>query len=221
MTALNFAVPTRELPSPMALATRPGPAAELITLSEAARLAGVHRDTVRAWAARGELAAVRETGRRELRVRRGDLERLLEDRQRATRKGRRKRPAAVRILNPTSADPLRRLASELSGAETLQPVFEEVLDNSQGLFHADRAGLWLWHPQREHPLELVARRDFPDDIAQRVMAATGDSNLAGFEALRSETVLVYRDAADPRITEDMREGYAQHGIASLCFVPAI
>src|SRR2546426_1181530 len=137
MTAPNFAVPPRELPSPMVLATRPGPAAELITLSEAARLAGVHRDTVRAWTARGELAAVRETGR------------------------------------------------------------------------------------REHPLELVARRDFPDDIAQRVMAATGDSNLAGFEALRSETVLVYRDAADPRITEDMREVYAQHGIASLCFVPAI
>ena len=38
----------------MALAARPGPAAELITLAEAARLAGVHRDTVRAWAARGE-----------------------------------------------------------------------------------------------------------------------------------------------------------------------
>ena len=46
-------VPIGAAPSPMALAARPAPAAELITLSEAARLAGVHRDTVRAWCARG------------------------------------------------------------------------------------------------------------------------------------------------------------------------
>src|SRR6185503_18782810 len=209
-------------PSPMALAARPGPAAELITLAEAARLAGVHRNTVREWAAKGRLAAVRETDRRELRVRRGDLERVLQERA-AKEKPRRRRGRAtpLRLVEPTGTDALRRLASELSGSESLQPVFEEVLENSQRLFHADRAGLWLWHPTREHPLELVARREFPDDIAQRVMDATGDSNLAGFEALRRQKVLVFRDAADPHITADMREVYARNGIASLCFVPAI
>ncbi len=205
----------------MALAARPGPAAELITLSEAARLAGVQPSTVRAWAAKGDLAAVRETGRREVRVRRGDVDRLLAERRRHRHdRGRRVVPP-LRLVEPTGTDALRRLASELSGAETLQPVFEEVLDNSQRLFQADRAGLWLWHPTREHPLELVARRAFPDDIAERVMSATGDSNLAGFEALRREEVLVFRDAADPRITPEMREVYARNGIASLCFVPAI
>ena len=206
----------------MALAARPGPAAELITLSQAARLAGVHRDTVRAWTAKGDLAAIRETGRREIRVRRGDLERLLQQRNPAKHKRRGRRGSApLRLVAPTGTDALQRLASELSGSETLQPVFEEVLENSQRLFHADRAGLWLWHPTREHPLELVARRDFPDDIAQRVMNATGDSNLAGFESLRREKVLVFRDATDSRITPEMREVYAQNGIASLCFVPAI
>ena len=206
----------------MALAARPGPAAELITLSEAARLAGVQRDTVRAWTAKGQLAAIRESGRREIRVRRGDLERLLQQRNPPKQKRRGRRGSApLRLVEPTGTDALRRLASELSGSETLQPVFEEVLENSQRLFHADRAGLWLWHPTREHPLELVARRDFPDDIAQRVMNATGDSNLAGFESLRREKVLVFRDAADSRITPEMREVYAQNGIASLCFVPAI
>lgn len=58
-------------------------------------------------------------------------------------------------------DALRRLASELSGSDALQPVFEEALENSMRLFHADRAGLWLWHPNREHPLELVAGRAHP------------------------------------------------------------
>jgi diguanylate cyclase (GGDEF)-like protein/excisionase family DNA binding protein len=203
----------------MALAARPGPAAELITLSEAARVAGVHRDTVRAWAAKGDLSTIREPGSRQIRLRRGDLERLLQQHERRSRQGRHK--FEPRIADPTGTDALRRLASELSGAESLQPVFEEVLENSQRLFHADRAGLWLWHPNREHPLELVARRDFPNDVAQRVMTATGDSNLAGFEALRREEVLVFRDAADPMITPEMREVYAQNGIASLCFVPAI
>jgi len=206
----------------MALAARPGPAAELLTLAEAASLAHVHRSTVRAWAAKGDLAAVRETGRREVRVRRGDLDRLLQRRRAAKpASSRRRSGSGLLLVEPTGTDALRRLASELSGSESLQPVFEEVLENSQRLFHADRLGLWLWHPTREHPLELVARRDFPDDIAQRVMAATGDSNLAGFEALRRQEVLVFRDAADPRVTPEMREVYAQNGIRSLCFVPAI
>jgi diguanylate cyclase (GGDEF)-like protein/excisionase family DNA binding protein len=205
----------------MALAARPGPAAELITLSEAARLAGVNRDTVRAWAAKGDLPAIRETGSRRIRVRRGDLDRLLEQGRPSARGRRGRGGTSPRVVEPTGTDALRRLASELSGAESLQPVFEEVLENSQRLFHADRAGLWLWHPTREHPLELVARRDFPDDIAQRVMRATGDSNLAGFEALRRQKVLVFRDSNDSRVTPEMREVYAQNGISSLCFVPAI
>ena len=64
----------------MALAARPGQAAELITLSEAARLAGVHRDTVRAWCARGDLPSLRQGARREVRLRRTDLLRHLEQR---------------------------------------------------------------------------------------------------------------------------------------------
>jgi diguanylate cyclase (GGDEF)-like protein/excisionase family DNA binding protein len=200
----------------MALAA-PGPAAELITLSEAARLAGVHRETVRAWCARGDLPSLRHGPRQELRLRRGDLERHLDGRGRGASVG---KPAS-RVVGPSSTDALRRLASELSGSEALQPVFEEVLENSQRLFHADRAGLWLWHPTREHPLELVASRAFPEAIEQRVRESTRDSKLAGFEALRHETVIVYRDADDPAITPEMRRLYADNGIASLCFVPAV
>ena len=84
----------------MALAARPGPAAELITLAEAARLAGVHRDTVRAWAARGDLSAIHEPGSRRIRLRRGDLERLLDERDRRSRRGRRRRGAALRVVGP-------------------------------------------------------------------------------------------------------------------------
>jgi len=216
----------------MALAARPGPAAELISLAEAARLAGVHPATVRSWCMRGDLPSLRHGPRKELRLRRGDLERLIEGRSRAKRRTgrpdtrRNDRPDLRRNDRPDlrvvgGTDALRRLASELSGSDSLQPVFEEVLDNSIRLFHADRAGLWLWQPENEHPLELVASRDFPAAIEQRVRAATKDSNLAGFEALRHETVIVFKDAADSALTLEMRELYADAAIKSLCFVPAV
>ena len=221
----------------MALAARPTPAAELLTLAEAARLAGVDRDTVRGWCDRGDLQAVRGTGRA-VRLRRRDLERLLtarpgsEPSNRGHAGDRRARAAEI-ATNGTGApaptrrglapgtDALRRLASELSGSDALQPVFEEVLENSVRLFHADRAGLWLWHANREHPLELVAGRDHPELILERVQKATADSKLAGFEALRRETVIVFHDINDPRITPEMHEVYAKSGVGSLCFVPAV
>ena len=229
----------------MALAARPGPAAELLTLSEAARLAGVDRETVRTWCERGDLKAVKGTGRQQRLLRR-DLERFLDVRRRPApanrghagdRRARAEEAAAPprngahparngaptpqrRVLGP-GTDALRRLASELSGSDALQPVFEEVLENSVRLFHADRAGLWLWHPNREHPLELVAGRNHPALIQERVERATADSKLAGFESLRRETVIVFKDIDDPRITPEMREVYVRSGVGSLCFVPAI
>jgi diguanylate cyclase (GGDEF)-like protein/excisionase family DNA binding protein len=229
----------------MALAARPGPAAELLTLSEAARLAGVDRETVRGWCNQGDLMAVRTTGR-QMRLRRRELERFLDARTRSkpANRGhagdRRARAedaraghangvssssqslatAGRRVLGP-GTDALRRLASELSGSEDLQPVFEEVLENTVRLFHADRVGLWLWQPNREHPLELVAGRDHPELIRVRVEKATGDSKLAGFEALRRGEVIVFHDINDPRITPQMREVYVESGVGSLCFVPAI
>ena len=96
----------------MALAARPGPAAELITLAEAARLAGVHPATVRSWCARGDLPSLRHGPRREIRVRRDDLQRLLDGRHRG-RKRAGGRPD-LRIVGGTDA--LRRIASELSGS---------------------------------------------------------------------------------------------------------
>jgi hypothetical protein len=214
-------------------------------MSQAARLAGVDRATVRTWCDRGDLKPIKGAGRTQRLLRR-DLERFLDARNRPAprnrghagdRRGRAEDAATNakpgdaaasndagattrRVLGP-GTDALRRLASELSGSDALQPVFEEVLENSVRLFHADRAGLWLWHPNREHPLELVAGRAHPDLIQERVERATGDSKLAGFEALRRETVIVFHDIDDPRITPEMREVYVRSGVGSLCFVPAV
>src|SRR6185503_18396368 len=92
----------------MALVARPEPAAELITLSEAARLAGVHRDTVRAWCARGDLPSQRQGARREVRLRRADLARLLDERSRHAAPG---SPAPNGVSTSHGAHGLARAAA--------------------------------------------------------------------------------------------------------------
>ena len=195
----------------MALAARPGPAAELLTLSAAARLAGVDPETVRAWCARGDLPTARHGPRKESAssgatssgsavqaagTPRPSQRAIAAAPRRAAllRRGAPPRPRAV--VGGTDAS--RRLASELSrlgrhparvrgGPRELRPAVPR-----------DRAGLWLWQPNREHPLELVAGRNHPDLIQERVERATADSKLAGFEALRRETVIVFKDHRRPR-----------------------
>ena len=146
----------------MALAARPGPAAELISLSEAARLAGVHprHGPVMVRARRPAVAAPRRAQRAAPPPRATSSACSTDGtsaRRRSGREAAQRRPgrptAAARPARRSArrrgggTDALRRLASELSGADALQPVFEEVLDNSDRLFHADRAGLWLWQPE--------------------------------------------------------------------------
>ena len=178
----------------MALAARPGPAAELITLSEAARLAGVHRDTVRAWCARGDLPSLRQGARASFAsagATSSGCSKTAPQRP-ATRPAaaadeRRRRPAE-RIERPrrscassprTGTDALRRLASELSGSDALQPVLEEVLDNSERPVPRGPRRPVAVAPEPEHPLELVASRDFPEAIQRARRAAT-----ARFQARR-------------------------------------
>ncbi|MEO7664610.1 MAG: EAL domain-containing protein [Candidatus Limnocylindrales bacterium] len=217
----------------MALAIHPSRSRELLSLSEAAALARVHRDTVRSWCVTGRLASIEGTHRGERRVRRADLERMLAGREaRRLRslpgdpKSANGRPAArgVPASSPDRAsggDTLRRLASELSGSQEVGELFNDVLDESIRLFRADRVGLWLWDPVREYPLDLAASRNVPDEIVSYIRDLPADADTAGVRALLTGTVLVFRDAGDPGISPDLRERYLRNGIATVCFVPVV
>jgi diguanylate cyclase (GGDEF)-like protein len=200
----------------MALAVRPDRAPDLLTLAEAAGLAGVHPDTVRSWCARGLVPSVREGPRGSRHVRRRDLERWLRQRARGER-----RPAPrLRLVSPGQHGALHRLASELSGGDDLDRLFEEVLENTTRLFQSDRAGLWLWNPAAEHPLALAAGRGVPDEIVRTVESASIDSNLAGVRVLLADEIATFNDVGDAGITPEMRMAYAENGIVSLTFIPA-
>jgi diguanylate cyclase (GGDEF)-like protein len=120
-----------------------------------------------------------------------------------------------------STDALRRLAADLSRAEGLHEILEEVLDNSVELFHADRVAVWFYDPSHEHPLELAAARALPESIEAKIASLTRDSQTAGLRGLRLGTVLVYRDIDDTGISDDLRVLYGENGVRSVCFVPAL
>ena len=120
-----------------------------------------------------------------------------------------------------TTDALRRLAADLSRADGVREILEEVLDNSVELFHADRVAVWFNDPTHDRPLELGAARALPESIQAKIANLTREQETAGLRALRLGTVLVYRDIIDPGISDDLRVIYQAHGIASVCFVPAM
>ena len=236
----------------MALSARTPTPSDLLTLEEAATIANVHRETVRAWCVSGRLPSSAGAGRGERRVRRTDLETVLAERGRSPEQhaaAAPRTPAAVATTesgpeigrrNPRprlatsdkphrlgpmdgirGGDALRRLASELSGTDDVDTMFDEVLDDSIRLFGADRVGLWLWYPERERPLELAAGRELPDEVVAYIGTFTSSSDTAGVRAIRSRKVAVFRDLDDPSFPRELRDLYRKHGIASVCFVPVV
>jgi diguanylate cyclase (GGDEF)-like protein/excisionase family DNA binding protein len=218
------------------------PAGGLLTISQAATLAGVHRSTIRAWCEAGHLSCVRVNARGERRVQRGDLTRLV--RARSTHR----RPAGLpngtpsadpesatrRILGePTSslplrlvrdqidrAETLRRITAEISGAPDLETLFEDVLDSSIGLFNCELAGLWLYDGS-DRPFKLAGHRGLPEDLTAWIGNLGREANAASVEAVRRGQVVVLGDAIAETTTEALREMYARAGIVTICFAPIV
>lgn len=91
---------------------------ELLTLAEAAAMADVHRDTLRAWCARGRLSTVPGSRSGERRVRRSDVERFL----RAPAKGHTERATGEDTTErPVPAPNQEGTAAGLAGAITRPP----------------------------------------------------------------------------------------------------
>ncbi len=207
----------------MAVALEPTSHDSLLTFTEAAAVAGVHRNTIRAWCASGRLPSVRVNRRGERRIRRDDVSRLV-----ATRPERVRRVAAAAPPRSESADDpsqsrpdaLRRMAAELSGAPDLPSLFEDVLDESMTIFSADRAGLWLYDGST-HPFHLAGARNLPGDLIEWVAALPIDAPAAGIQAMRGQTVVVLGDALRDTTTLVLREMYRRAGVATVCFVPLI
>ncbi len=206
----------------------------LLTMTEAAEIAGVHRNTIRAWCASGRLGSIRVNRRGERRVRRSDVDRLVSARaersravQRAARRARRSTPGsrlvteALRVVPDTEAraHALRRIATEVSASRDLPTLLEDVLDDSVALFGVDRAGLWHYG-DAERPFRLAIQRGVPPAILDAVEALRKGEDAAGVRALESRTTIVH-DARTQLTAPSLQAAYRGSGIASVCFVPIV
>jgi diguanylate cyclase (GGDEF)-like protein/excisionase family DNA binding protein len=217
----------------MAIAFRPPD--PLLTIGEAAALAGVHRNTLRGWCTSGRLPSIRINARGERRIRRSDLDRLLRvappkpvardgrstaRRERRPREFRSTAPTELRSTQRARSEALRRIVDEVSG--TLDParLFDDVLDSSRELFGAAISGLWLLEPG-DHPFKLAAHRNLPEEMGATVAAIRRDDNAKGLEAIRARRPLVLDDPATQATTPALARLYAQHGYRTVLFAPLI
>ncbi|HEY7524158.1 MAG TPA: diguanylate cyclase [Candidatus Limnocylindrales bacterium] len=220
------------------------PRNDLLTMTEAASIAGVHRNTIRAWCASGRLPFVRVDRRGERRVRRTDLDRQVAARRARTAlvaeearlargapgvepiatatTGEDAAPAVQPIedRHPRGGEALRRLASDLSGTEDLPALFEDVLDDSRAIFSVDRVGLWLYDGS-PNPFKLAAQRGLSIGMVEWQASLPADAESPSLRAVRTHSVVVLSDALAQTTTAALRAMYEQAGIATVCFVPVV
>ena len=211
---------------------------ELLTIGDAAKLAGVHRNTLRAWCASGRLASVRINVRGERRIRRTDLERLLVvDPPRVSPPAalgaipaldrRLPRPRRLRSFAGTAdhtqrarADVLRRIVAEVSGTLDPKRLFDDVLDSSHELFGTNVSGLWLLEPG-DYPFRLAAHRELPPEMETVVAGIRHDEPAVGLEAIRRRMPIVLDDPTSQATTPTLTRLYREHGWRTICFAPLI
>ncbi|HYH92062.1 MAG TPA: EAL domain-containing protein [Candidatus Saccharimonadales bacterium] len=128
--------------------------------------------------------------------------------------------AAPAGLGGTRADALRRIAAKVSGRHDVEGLFDDVIDESFGLFGVERAGLWRYDPVGPNPLRLAASRGLSDDIVEAIEALPHDASTAGMSAIRERRVFVL-DRGMRSTTASLRAIYRRIGVRSICYVPIV
>jgi diguanylate cyclase (GGDEF)-like protein len=133
--------------------------------------------------------------------------------------GVRARPA-IQAGGSGPSDAFRRIAAELSGAQDLETLFEEVLDDAAGLFTADRAALLLLEPHDGRAYRIAGERQLPDALRDWIATIGPGDDTPGLVALDERDVRVVETAAIST-SESPGNIFRELGIESACFVPVV
>jgi diguanylate cyclase (GGDEF)-like protein/PAS domain S-box-containing protein/excisionase family DNA binding protein len=219
--------------SPVAPAFDRAASGELITIAEAARLAGVHRNTVRSWCASGRLSSVRINRRGDRRVRRRDVESFIARRASNLAPRRPQLPPADGPGEPLAADAdgrrepggrgdaLRRIAGEVSGRMDLDTILADVIDASAGLFEVDRAALWLFDRDLPQPFRLAAHRGLSPGLREATTRTTLTDDDALVRCVTARQIEVLGDPTLGAAGSAIRAAEVRDGIRTACFVPIV
>ena len=211
----------------------------MITIAEAARLAGVHRNTVRSWCASGRLSSVRINRRGDRRIRRRDVERFVARRQATSIVA----PAPPTIepadhAPTTDSSPaatvhrgrpdlrgrgaaLRRIAAEVSGRTDVETILADVIEASTALFSADRAALWLFDRDLPQPFRLAAHRGLSPGMREATTRTSLKDDEALVRCVLSRQIEVITDPANSASSPAIQAAYLRDRIRTACFVPIV
>jgi diguanylate cyclase (GGDEF)-like protein/excisionase family DNA binding protein len=204
-----------------------------VSVAGAARLLGVHPNTVRAWSDRGILRHHRINARGDRRFRRDDLERFLAELRHL-------RPGAVSAgqagvsatVDPAEAaaaetdargavaraEALRRIALDLGGRLDLEAVLDALVEHAVAFFDADRVAIYLPAGASGRFEPRSARGLSAPYLA---VAADPDRSFLVAEALAARAPRMSSDVAtDPR-EAGIREAAMNEGVATRCIVPLV
>ncbi len=217
---------------------------DLVTITEAARLAGVHRNTVRTWCATGRLSSVRINHRGDRRIRRRDLQGLVARRSAeqavaiaeagtAQTNGSSRLPTSSALRGEPEAQPanvpearrredaIRRIAGEVSRRTELETILADVLEATVSLFSADRAALWLCDPDVPQPFQLAAHHNLSPALREAITRVSLADDLAIVRSVRNLRVEVVVDPAEHVASPGLRDAYLAAGVGTACFVPIV
>ncbi len=214
---------------------------ELITIAEAARLAGVHRNTVRAWCAKERLSSVRINRRGDRRIRRRDVEQFVAGRAAVAGRSSEASPkpaptierAGLRRPDHLAAvvlsgqefrgrgDALRRIAGEVSGRTDIETILADVIDASAALFSAHPVALWLFDGDLPQPFRLAAHRALSPALREATTRTTALDDEPLGRCVRSRQIEVLANPAEAGGSPAVRAAYLRDGIRTACFVPIV
>ncbi|MGH2513620.1 MAG: GAF domain-containing protein, partial [Candidatus Limnocylindrales bacterium] len=211
--------------------------ADLVTIAEAARLAGVHRNTIRSWCASGRLSSVRINRRGDRRIRRRDIQGLVARRLAGSvapiggaagggpPNGGPPVVGGVPVDHSAGSrsrdDAVRRIAAEVSRRTDLGTIVSDVVDASIELFEGDRAALWLFEPGLPQPFWLAAQHNLSPGLRAATTRVSGDDDEALARCVRDLRVEVLGDAGRQATSPALQAAYLRDGIRTSAFVPIV
>jgi len=199
--------------------------AELLTVSEAARVLGVHANTVRAWTSHGVLPCLRINGRGDRRYRREDLAGFMVNASsaagRSVPRGRNHDAAraAQRAANERRrrADLLLAMGTELGSELDPNVVLTRLVERAAELFGADRAAVFT--RTSAGTFRAQVKLNVSDEYCQAVEHAT--TWPVASTAFAERRVVSVHDIADNASESDLRDVWVREGINTVTVAPLV
>jgi diguanylate cyclase (GGDEF)-like protein/excisionase family DNA binding protein len=140
----------------------------MLTVAGAARMLGVHANTIRAWTDQGRLPCVRINRRGDRRYKAAELRRFLATAAAGESQSAAEQRPQMKALEEhwRRAEMLLNISNEISGQIDLGGTLGQLVDHAQRLFDADHAAILRRHPDGRFVFDV--RRNLSDEFCAAI-----------------------------------------------------